>query len=1326
MIKKVVVNRFGERLFANFVFLILLTSIFSYSAIAQIGEINPEDAGTTPNSLFYGFELWWENRQINSADTIEEKFGLEKQFLAERYAEMHEMVLEGNGDAARTAAEEARRIYAGVSSDIEGYIDENRIDLEQVRSGKSELHNLIVIEKDMVGMEDNYLSQIRELTDKQVEDGNINEDLAEDIIAPVEEGSAAVGSTIFEEKEGIVGKLAKEVPKIEAEVVVARTEEETGIGEQYKKIVSVEQIEGLKDKVEDLNKQARNLEKSGDLEGFAALGIFISNAELHLQKSEYALENKVYGRAYGRLTNAEHLIYDAERRISEEGLSMDYVREVIGEPIDFINAEIDEERENSEGIARSYEDESYRSDFETRYPEYKDYYEAENRRAEKSEELTNKLRDEGVMDKWLEELRAEDLSEPEVMAELGKKWDYEFKNVYGEEWIPPGFIQPKERNDEERNGNGDERAKKSKELTNKLRDEGVMSKWTEELKASGLPEAELNTQLGKRWDEEYEKFYGEEWIPPGLIQHIEGEEDGSYKNMPVWPPVDVIPIGRIDIDVDHETGKKKIIGWYDNGEFHGNIDWGGGCVRGIDYKDPLTGNNYIFDGGIYRYTTPAGVVYEEAYPLLGEEGKVFDPMNDFKRGDEVYTYYNKNSEGDIVEYSYSATGYEADVKTEIEVVEKQDEEIDIIKGIETSGVSGEEGTSAEGEATSEKEIKANTELAYPTGTYVVEGGGRIEESPNSFVYIDESGILSEWDYDPSYKTYINPETGKVFDPVVSYHDEAINYDVIDNTYKYSGPEGEWKTSGVDGKWIAPDGSEVQKGYVPAPIGYEDKKEYTTPSGENWKYDTESATWGKFDSSGARVGNYAPPPNHYSYYDGREGKYIDYKGNTYSPDQWQNEGLRGQPYVSSGKTWNYNSATGTWESSQGEQYDPTTAAYTGGSGKDSNYGYGRVYDSSGREVNSYSYNYGYNVYNPDGSMSYYSSQTPSSNANAPQSYTDYSGRAWARNNDGTWSVSGGDYAEVGRTVSYEGKTYTVTQDKGWTDESGNAVAPPPGQSSSAVSGGYGGYYGSGYSGGYYGTSAGSTSGAAIGSTYTSSDGKTYTKTEAGDWKGSDGLNVGTPPGYTPSGGSYGAGIGAGQPWGPGMPGYTPGYVPPSGSGGYYYGGSTGSGPGYYGSDGTYSGGTYSGSYGSYGGAYAPDGSYASGGYYDSSGSYTAPSGGYYSGSYSGDGSYSGGGTYSGGTTGTYSGSYSGDSGSYSGSTSTATSGSTGDSGSTSTSSSSTTSSSGGDSGSTSSGTSSGGDSGGSTSTSTGAFIKEFNADNKYSLGDALGYMFEKIF
>ena len=1334
-------------MFACLVIFILVFSLFSYGALAAEGDGVAEfsDAGMTPNNIFYGFELWRESREINSAETTSEKIALEMQHLAERYSEMHQLINEGD-EKAKIAAKEAERIYSNIGGHIEQIVDESSISIEQIQSGDSSLHDLLEIENQLLNIENTLHAEVVELTESQIEAGAIEEEAGSEIVTATELGGAVAGNSFFEEKEGIIDHLSESIPEIEAEIVVAEAEKDSGIEGGYKETANTERIEELKDKIEELNGRAEALKEGGDTEGSAALETLVANAEVHLQKSEYALENEIYGRAYGQLNSAERLILNAERKISEGEIDIGFVKEVIGEPVDVINGEIDDQIEDSEEIIRTYEDEAYKKRIIEEYPERERYYKEEYERAKKSQELTDKLRAGGVMDKWFEELRAEGLSEQEVMANIGKRWDAEFKNVYGEEYMPPGFIKPIEREEtiEERG----EKAKKSEELTNKLRGEGIMDKWMDELRAEGLSEQEINSELGKRWDAEFKNVYGEEWIPPGGQDIKWEEEDETYKLMPVWPPLEVIPIGRIDVIEDPETGEKKIKGWYDNGKLHDKIEWGGGFVRGIEYKDPMTGNNYIFDGGIYRYTTPAGVVYEETYPVLGEEGKVFDPTNDFERGDEVYTYYNRDSEGNVVEYSYSATGYEADVKTEEEVAEIVAEQI-AEEAAEAGGEVGEE-TATGGEATGEgettsEEIKVDAELAYPTGTYVVEGGGRIEESPNNFVYVDESGILSEWDYDPNYETYINPETGKVFDPDVSYHDEAINYDVIDGKYKYSGPEGVW-TYKDEGTWESPTG-EVKKAYVPAPIGHEDKKEYTMPSGEKWKYDTESATWEKFDSAGAKVESYSPPPNHYSYYDGREGKYVDYKGNTYSSDQWQNEGARGQPYVSSGKTWNYNSATGNWESSQGEQYNPTTATYAGGSGEGSRQGYGRVYDSSGKEVKSHNYNYGYNVYNPDGSVSYYSStQTPSSDANAPQSYTDYSGRAWARSGDGTWSLSGGG-AAVGTTTTYNGKTYTVTQDKGWTDESGNAVPPPPGQPSSSVGGSYGGY--NSYTGGpgynaapSEGAYSPSGSGGSLGHIYRDGQwrqvdpnnptdaasaeaarqsGNVWGSSAYGYGSASGGGAAGTYGGYYGSGysgGSYGSASSGGSNYGsvydsstgqyrqataeeaavggsnyvaPGG-GYYGGYSSPEGG---YSGGSYSSG-GYVGGSGSYYPGSSSSGGGAYGGGYDSSGSYVGGSYggYDSSGSYVGTGGGSYSGGdYSG--SYSGSGTYSGGDSGSYSGGDSG--GSYSG----------GDSG----------GSTGGDSG----GSTGGGDGGG----GTGMAIGEFEV-SEYGLGDAIGYIFKSIF
>ncbi len=137
-------------------------------------------------------------------------------------------------------------------------------------------------------------------------------------------------------------------------------------------------------------------------------------------------------------------------------------------------------------------------------------------------------------------------------------------------------------------------------------------------------------------------------------------------------------------------------------------------------------------------------------------------------------------------------------------------------------------------------------------------------------------------------------------------------------------------------------------------------------------------------------------------------------------------------------------------------------------------------------------------------------------------------------------SSGGMAEVGRTVEYGGRTYVVDPRLGWSVD-GQAVAPPPGQPSSATGGGG----------------------------WTDWSAQPYGPPSSGYQSQSGGPQ---PPYYS----GPGPNIGAGQPWAPGTPGYTPGYTDNAGytsSGGTpyssypggYYGSSDPAGPNYAGGD-----------------------------------------------------------------------------------------------------------------------------------------------------------------
>ncbi|MBS3071093.1 hypothetical protein J4407_02220 [Candidatus Pacearchaeota archaeon] len=285
-------------------------------------------------------------------------------------------------------------------------------------------------------------------------------------------------------------------------------------------------------------------------------------------------------------------------------------------------------------------------------------------------------------------------------------------------------------------------------------------------------------------------------------------------------------------------------------------------------------------------------------------------------------------------------------------------------------------------------------------------------------------------------------------------------------------------------------------------------------------------------------------------------------------------------------------------------------------------------------------------------------------------------------------SGGNLASIGTSVVVEGKTYTVTAEKGWTDENGNAVPPPPGHPSSVVGvmgydyrapGDYGyGYeytpHSGGYNNEYYGYGANKNYNyIENGEAYYFPPGvdplsvvnkESYKITDAYGYDPAFGTDFGAPTTqgrdyYSYYGGSYGhvKDSTTGE-WRQAtkeeaevaMTSNDPNFSPPGGwttaysggynnfAGGYYSYSSAG---GYFDSSGNYvSGGDYTG-----GGGYDSSGNYVGGEYggYDSSGNYVGGESYTYNaetGTYSYTGGSTGSGSGYGYTGGSYPGSYGG--------------------------------------------------------------------------------------
>jgi|GEM_PF-5550741 len=1036
----------------------------------------------------------------------------------------------------------------------------------------------------------------------------------EKAVAPAEESLANIGSVVEEKTTEAIETAAENsnVATIEASFEIE--EGFRGVaGERYpetsprfKEISDIQDVSEIKVKINQLRDEVKSLEESGDSEKAKVAKDLLDMAESHGVICLHASEQELGITADIHLNAAEDFLAAAEDLIGGEVEVSEIATEVEDAQLttDEIVAEISDEQKDAEVFAENYDGlkEKYSDD-----PLKLAILDAENGRLQQVELLGKALEENEVIEKWKSELIAEGVSEGEEMD-----------------------------------------ARINERLTN-----------------------ELNLAAN-----------GETYVPAGV--YVLPGDDGTINKKSDDQEIEEIPIGRVDIYevFNPETGvyERKIAGWVDGKEIEDPVE-GGGYALGVEYKDPSTEYTYSFGSQGYSYTTPAGVVYTQEYPAD------YTPGEKYENGDESKSYTTES--GDVI--TYSAVGYEITDAESGEVLEEEAYVNDVItfSGGETSNndATGYFFSNDKGEATV---YVYNPETDSFTDT--IDGKVFVPETPS---------LHQEFtDYNPETGNYEMPYAGDVWSndgsgTWTSPTGEKFSYNVVPapigyeeagtwttqrgETWTYNSETNTWSNS-VTGSSYTPSPNNYYRytdsghftdtrGNKLAPVG----TEYTDPvDGKTYRVDG-SLGWSTTDENGNKIA-VAPPAGQPSSATGfGTGSYASVWGYNSVSKQW----------ISSDTGYTYDSLTGVITRPDGTTSSPQDEASKQGSEGAPCYGcyyvYGAPTDSdewAGPKAYTYDSGGSYKM-NPVSGQYYYVSGAGESQYGGDSSGKTADGIKWSLQGD-TWvgtktdgtTITGSEYASqqaasrgaearspVGTMVQGDdGRTYTVTADRGWTDDSGKAVSPPTvGGSqmpSSATSGG--GYYG-GYSGGYYGGGYGS--------------GAYGGYAQAG--------------GY-PSGGYYGGYYSA--PAG----GYTAemdaaaqaaGYSDAasaaaayaSSSGGYYSGGYAG-GPGS-----SYPGASSSGG-GYYGGGYDSSGSYVGGSYggYDSSGGYVGT--GYSGGSYSSDGSYSGG-SYSGGSYsgGSYSGgSYSGgDSGSYSG-------GSTGgDSGGS--------TSSGGDSG----GSTGGGDSGGST-------------------------------
>ncbi len=294
---------------------------------------------------------------------------------------------------------------------------------------------------------------------------------------------------------------------------------------------------------------------------------------------------------------------------------------------------------------------------------------------------------------------------------------------------------------------------------------------------------------------------------------------------------------------------------------------GGGFVVGTQYTDPVSGYKYEFIETGWRYTTSSGQAYEQKYP----EGYV--PPKTYTKGNEMYNYKVETPEG-TAEYVYTATGYEV--------------------------------IAPDGNRES---------YAYSPGKYKMPDGRAVEYKPTGYEIKTGAKTDIKYDYNPEYKTYV-AQDGTIYRPPegATYHNN-VKYDSAQKDYSYQYGSETWTYDPAASSWKSSGGETYKPATaVVAPVGYEDKKSYTTEAGKSWNFDEASKTWkaSTGESYNENAGQYKTATGvatQYNY-DSKQHEYeYDHRTGEYKYEQVATGG--------SGAEWKYDPTTSAWLSSGGE-------------------------------------------------------------------------------------------------------------------------------------------------------------------------------------------------------------------------------------------------------------------------------------------------------------------------------------------------------------------------------------------------------------------------
>src|SRR3989344_925129 len=382
-------------------------------------------AGVTPDSFWYFLDFF---------HTSKEAMG-----------EMGLMAENGDYESYLEALENFDEAVSEETNSLEG-VSLDGVTLESLESnehdGAQTLEDIQVNVLEYV----EYLNAIEETLEGQVDNGVITKTQAENLVEGLDEIVNEIGSVVEERTQELIDVVADNNGVSKAEVELVYDDNfQNQYGSRFDEISSIQDFLQLETKIDELEQEITQREADGDTDGVAEVRNLLELARSHGESCLNSEEGNLEVGGVNHINAGENIVDNVEDWLNGEFGDEDesYKLMPVWPPIGEV--EIRDQIEDDKEDAERFSNEDYYNSFKEKYadsPEKLAYIEQEKERAGRVQELTTKLSDEGVLDKWFEELRAEGLSEEEVIAAVHEKFVDEYEVIDGHYEVPGLYVLP--------------------------------------------------------------------------------------------------------------------------------------------------------------------------------------------------------------------------------------------------------------------------------------------------------------------------------------------------------------------------------------------------------------------------------------------------------------------------------------------------------------------------------------------------------------------------------------------------------------------------------------------------------------------------------------------------------------------------------------------------------------------------------------------------------------------------------------------------------------------------------------------------------------------